>query len=746
MAQSGTGASKITIEEEAPSVRQIAGVPTAISGVVGVTERGPVGIATLLTSYEEYKKTFGGDVADGDVTHAARGFFLEGGQQLYVVRTVHYSDIDDGTSKTSAAATIQINTAATAASAATVLGTNAAPFDLEPSDTLVITVDAGSPTTATFSATAAARESGAETFALVNNQTLTVQVDGGSTQTITFVTGNFVSIGAATAAEVAAVVNAQIVGAHATVTSGGTKVTITSDKRGTGSHINVTGGSANGALGFTTGIINGTGNVANIDAVTFSEVKTVVEAAVSGLTVTDGGGGTVRISSNTTGTSSHILVGASSSADDELGLDNATHTGSDGSAQPTLQFDAEDGGYGNDLSLKVAAATSGEAARFDLTILRSGSQVGAVLRNLTMDSSDARYVATVLNDADTGHPQGLTVTDLGLTGTATQRRPGNGTSAAMSGGDDGLTSLADTDFVGSQAGGTALYAFDLVEQIRLIAVPGRATSTVQNGVIAYTEVHREGSCVGIFDPPADQSASEIVTYVTSTAALFEASEFAAIYWPRVLVSNPDTSVFGSDASIVVPPSGHVMGRINLLHAATGGVYKSPAGLEQGNLVSILGFETDEVKDVRKRDLVYPYRINPIGPSQSGVRIIDGGRTLKSTGNFPNLSERLGVIFIEQSIKVGLDFARHQNNDDTLRGEVYRTVRLFLVTQMRVGAFRSKNPKTAFFVDVGKGLNTDAVVFAGQLKGRVGLATQKPAEFISFAFSQDTRALEAEAAS
>jgi hypothetical protein len=61
------------------------------------------------------------------------------------------------------------------------------------------------------------------------------------------------------------------------------------------------------------------------------------------------------------------------------------------------------------------------------------------------------------------------------------------------------------------------------------------------------------------------------------------------------------------------------------------------------------------------------------------------------------------------------------------------------------AFRSREPAKAFFVDVSETLNTPTVVFAGKLIARVGLATNKPAEFIVLRISQDTRALEAELA-
>jgi phage tail sheath protein FI len=323
----------------------------------------------------------------------------------------------------------------------------------------------------------------------------------------------------------------------------------------------------------------------------------------------------------------------------------------------------------------------------------------------------------------------------------------NGTSGLMTGGDDGLASIADTDFIGSEAGGTGLYALDAVEDLSIFAVPGRATSAAHNSMITYAEVHREGSCFAVFDPPEDMSATEIVTYVETTASLLGASEFAAIYWPRVKVSNPNKSVFGNDAQIVVPPSGSIMGVMSRSDATgDGGVYKAPAGIERGQMRSILGFETDEVLNVRKRGIVFPKRINPLTTGTGKPRFIDGARTLKSNGNFPYVNERRGVIFIGQSVKRGLDFARHQNNDDSLRATCFRTVRLFLIGEMRKKAFRSMDPKKAFVVDFGKGLNPDSAIFAGELRGKVGLATQKPAEFVFVTFSQDTRALEAEAES
>jgi phage tail sheath protein FI len=744
MATAGDGASKVSIEEEQPRIRQIQGVPTADLGMVAVTERGPVGVQTLCTSFEEWQRIYGNDLADGEGCNSARGFFLEGGQRLSTVRTVHYTDVDTPASKTSDIGTIDLETGATAPTAGSSLGANVGPWDLSPGDTLVLTIDGGAPATATFDAAAAARESAAENFVMTNGMILTVSINGGSVQSITFVTGNFVSIGAATAEEVAAVINAQIVGALATVTSGGTKVTITSDRKGTGSGVNVTGGTANAVLSFTTGNIAGTGDVVDIDAVTFTEAKTRIEADVAGCTVTSAGGA-ARISSNTTGGSSSVLVGASSTADDEFGFDNATHSGSAGASQDTLTVDGKsDGTYANSLQIRISDASSGDAEAFDLAVLDDGVVV-ETFTSLSMDETAERYVETVVNDDDTGSVR-IFVTDLALVGTAAQKRPENATSGLLTGGNDGLSGLVDADFVGSAAGKTGMYGLDLFASLSMLIAPDRATSAVHNAMLSYVEIWRKGQAVALLDPPADQSATEIITYVSSTASLLGSSEYGAIFWPRIKVLNPSVAIYGSAKEIVIPPSGVVAGVIARGDTVTGGVYQPAAGVDgRGTMRSCLGFETDETLDEKKRDLVFPKRINPLTTGDGLPRHIDGFVTLKSNGNFPFLSERRGVIFIEQSIKAGLQFARWRNNDEALRAEVDRTVRLFLVGEMGKGAFRTRNPDTAFFVDFGPGLNPDSVAFAGQLKGRVGLATQKPAVFIIVAFSQDTRALEAELA-
>jgi hypothetical protein len=74
--------------------------------------------------------------------------------------------------------------------------------------------------------------------------------------------------------------------------------------------------------------------------------------------------------------------------------------------------------------------------------------------------------------------------------------------------------LDDRDFIGSEAGKTGLHALDRVQDLALLLVPGRATPAVHNAMLRYCEVARSGTVFAVLDPPANQSAAEMVTYVS----------------------------------------------------------------------------------------------------------------------------------------------------------------------------------------------------------------------------------------
>lgn len=743
--------SKVIIQEEQPGLRVIQNVATGILCALGITAKGPVGVSTLLTSWEMFVRIFGSDIASGIAASAIRGFFAGGGQRLYFTRVVHYSDITNANSKTSVAGALTLQSAASAPSAGSILGSIVGPYALAHGDTLLVDRDGSGTATATISAVrASVSAGGAGPYTLANAQALTVKINGGAPQTITFTTAAFVAIAAATAAEVAAVINASLQGGYADVSTN--TVRINSDRKGTGSHVEVTGGTGNVGLAFSTSVQNGSGNVADASAVTVAEIKTIVEAAVTGVTVSNVGGA-VHISSNTTGGSSHVQVTAPSTADDELGLDNAVHTGSTGAAVDTLTVNAKyDGAYSSNVAVLVTTATSGDADEFNLTVLSSGVPVENYA-NLSMLDSDARFVETIVNATDGSGSEYIQVTDLDAAGgDATIGRPANSSGSPavpfgpLTGGNDGLTSIADIDFVGDSSSHLGFNSFDLNDDADLLICPDRATPAVHNAGLSYTSVTRNCEMFFIVDPPAGLTPAGINTYVETTAAIMNLTEAGAIYWPRVKVINPNAAVYGSAESIVVPPSGHIAGMFARTDSSrVGGIYEPPGGIEKGVLPGVIGLENEQVLNENVRDLIAPKLINPITRHRGKPIAVDDVLTLHAGGAFPTIAERRGVSFIERSVKDGTQFARIRNNDESLRDEIFRTVDTFLLMQMRVKAFRSMDPDKAFFVDVGDALNGASEQFLGKVNTRIGLATQKPSRFLIFSFSQDTRAIDEEIA-
>lgn len=202
-------------------------------------------------------------------------------------------------------------------------------------------MNGGADETATFNASAAQVAAGGATpFGLADGQTLTLRFDGGVEQTVVFAAADFGDISNATPEEVAAVINAAIIGGKALVA--GSVLTLASDTEGTSSSVEVTGGTASAVLGFPAGPASGTGNVGNIAAVSLAEVKAIVEAAVAGVVVDAGVGGVLDIRTTTTGSSASLEAGPATAA--TFGLDNDPHLGSDSGAANAIRVEGKDPG------------------------------------------------------------------------------------------------------------------------------------------------------------------------------------------------------------------------------------------------------------------------------------------------------------------------------------------------------------------------------------------------------------------
>src|SRR5262245_19734273 len=78
----------VYIEEISSGVHTITGVATSITAFVGFAKRGPVNDPTLVQSFAEFARVFGGLWSQSTMSYAVQQFFLNGGRDALIVRAV----------------------------------------------------------------------------------------------------------------------------------------------------------------------------------------------------------------------------------------------------------------------------------------------------------------------------------------------------------------------------------------------------------------------------------------------------------------------------------------------------------------------------------------------------------------------------------------------------------------------------------------------------------------------------------
>jgi len=76
----------VYIEEIPSGVRTIIGVSTSVTAFVGAAKRGKINNATHILSFRDYERLFGGLSQDSQMSYAVKQFFLNGGNDAWIVR------------------------------------------------------------------------------------------------------------------------------------------------------------------------------------------------------------------------------------------------------------------------------------------------------------------------------------------------------------------------------------------------------------------------------------------------------------------------------------------------------------------------------------------------------------------------------------------------------------------------------------------------------------------------------------
>jgi phage tail sheath protein FI len=276
---------------------------------------------------------------------------------------------------------------------------------------------------------------------------------------------------------------------------------------------------------------------------------------------------------------------------------------------------------------------------------------------------------------------------------------------------------------------TAIDALRRVDEVTLLCVPDMAgNADIQKHMIEHCESMEDRFAIldavaGVAD---SDTAAALQAVTNQRAGLGSDRGYAALYFPWVKVADPL-----SGSQILVPPSGHIAG-VYARTDATRGVHKAPAN---ESLRGVRGVERVLTDD--EQGPLNEQGINVIRSFAGRGIVVWGARTLapQDRTQWRYVNVRRLLIFIEESIQEGTQFAVFEPNDLALWQQVKRQVTEFLTRVWRDGALFGATPDEAFRVRVDEELNPPGVRALGQLVIEVILYPVTPAEFVVFRIIQ-----------
>jgi phage tail sheath protein FI len=113
----------------------------------------------------------------------------------------------------------------------------------------------------------------------------------------------------------------------------------------------------------------------------------------------------------------------------------------------------------------------------------------------------------------------------------------------------------------------------------------------------------------------------------------------------------------------------------------------------------------------------------------------GSRTLNPAYISRYVPVRRTLIYLQKALSDLTQFAVFEPNDAALWRRLNSTVSSFLTNFWAQGGLRGTTPQQAFFVKVDSTINTQSTIDNGEVHIEVGIALQRPAEFVIIKIGQ-----------
>jgi Bacteriophage tail sheath protein len=320
-----------------------------------------------------------------------------------------------------------------------------------------------------------------------------------------------------------------------------------------------------------------------------------------------------------------------------------------------------------------------------------------------------------------------------------------------------IVNLPDTDaIVGNDRPRTGLKLLEEIDEISIVAAPGRTDPASHEALISHCEGQGDRVCIHDL---ADVKNTELLKTVESVPVPLKgkdkdkeidpagkpgvaarprlaASGLGTAYFPNIIVAD---ALHPNLPPVPVSVSGHMAG----IWARTDGkrgVHKAPANEPVAGALNL----TYRVTDAEQADL-NEKGINCIRFFSTEGILVWGARTLaEPSSEWKYINVRRLLIMIEQSIKRNTRWVVFEPNDRALWRSVKSEVNRFLSNVYRDGALMGATPDEAFFVKCDDETNPQESIDLGQLVTVIGVAPVKPAEFIIFKIGQTAAGAQIEA--
>jgi phage tail sheath protein FI len=399
------------------------------------------------------------------------------------------------------------------------------------------------------------------------------------------------------------------------------------------------------------------------------------------------------------------------------GADVSSRTLDDRAGTPadTLTIEsANPGSWGSNVNVTVSDSTT--AGSFDLTVYYDGVATTNIVErytDLSMTATDDRYAVTLVNSQS----KYIRLIDEGSLAVGASRTPVVTTNAYLVGGTNG-SALPAAEVIASGA-----VSLDVVLNSLVLNAPGITDATSVNLLTAYAE--NRGDVFVVIDPVSGSAANQI-----TRADSFTATSYGAVYYPEIVIKDPATNTQG--VTKTVSPGGAIVG-LYLSTDASRGVFKAPAGLQTrvGGAISVAPLTNDELDALNSNSAA----VNAIKFVPGSGIVVMGSRTLQGTYVDRYVPVRRTLIYLRKSMSDLSQFAIFEPNDERLWRSITASLEGFLNNFWRQGGLRGGTPSQAFYVKCDGETNPQSAIDGGQVNIEVGVALQRPAEFVIIKIGQ-----------